>query len=91
MKSLKEAYQRTGDSVYESDPSDLMEFAAAYAKLGGAVQEQLGILLSGNPDDMYDINPNAVEMIKSELNGFNAELDTAIEEYFVMLDDRAEL
>ena len=65
-----------GDSVETG--SDLIEFAKAYAGLGGAVQEQVNQIVaaynnSGGAesekfmDAVYEVNPNAIQMAMDRL------------------------
>ena len=58
--------------------SPLIDFAAAWSSLGGAVQEQVGALLSayfnsGGKSDfeeaVYEQNPNAIDMAMQRLSG----------------------
>jgi len=45
--------------------SPLVQFAQAWAALGGSVQEQMITVVNGyienNPEDVYEINPNALD------------------------------
>ena len=69
---------RVSDEIYEADPSDMLEFANAYVKLGNSVQEQLDDLLNG---DYESVNPNAIKLIEEKLSGYNRILDDAVDEY----------
>lgn len=75
--ALLESYGQGDESLYNIDPADLLDFAKAYVSMGSAVQDQLHDLLDGD----YDINPNAVDVMKSALGGMNEQIDTAIAEY----------
>jgi hypothetical protein len=70
---LEEQYKLLREQWGSGDaPSPLIEFAQAWAGLGGAVQEQVSELLAawiqtgGNGDDWIDVvyeqNPNAIDM-----------------------------
>lgn len=63
--------------LYNIDASTLIAFAEAYVALGSAVQQQLGDLL--DMQEEADCNPNAVELMRKNLYGQNAEIDTAID------------
>ena len=69
------------------DVQSLIDFADAYAKLGGAVQDQFVRIM----DSDYDgINANAVEVMKRELVGFHEDIDLAIKEYYRDLNGEEE-
>lgn len=76
--------------LYNIDSSELIAFAEAYVALGSAVQQQLGDLL--DMQEEADCNPNAVELMRENLYGQNAEIDTAIEawEQAHILEDEEE-
>ena len=77
-RRLIESYDsHTGGGLYDIDASELIAFADAYVSLGSAVQEQLMILL--DKQEVADINSNAVELMRENLYGQNAEIDTAID------------
>jgi hypothetical protein len=73
QKLIKEQY----GSMVETG-SDLIEFAQAYAGLGGAVQEQFSALVhewningAHTPDweeAVYEQNPNAIDMVEQRLS-----------------------
>lgn len=70
------------DALYDIESYNLLEFAREYAKLGGAVQEQLDTILDGDTDSFgRKTNPNAIDLIEERLGGMNEEIDTAIEAY----------
>lgn len=52
--------------------SPLVEFAQAFASLGGAVSEQVITIVNGyienNVEAVYDINPNALDMAMERLS-----------------------
>ena len=77
-RRLIESYDsHTGGGLYDIDASELIAFAEAYVALGSAVQQQLGDLL--DMQEEADCNPNAVELMRENLYGQNAEIDTAID------------
>ena len=76
-RRLIEAHGATRGGLYDIDASELIAFADAYVSLGSAVQEQLMILL--DKQEVADINSNAVELMRENLYGQNAEIDTAID------------
>ena len=53
--------------------SPLVEFAQAWTGLGGAVQEQMIDVINGyienNPENVYEINPNALDLAMERLSG----------------------
>lgn len=61
--------------------ANLIEFAAAYTKLGWAIQAQVNDIADG---DYSDLNINAVKEIERHLKGFNDDLDAAIDEALTM-------
>jgi hypothetical protein len=63
---------------YEIDSDDLLRFAEAYASLGDAVTSQIADLLVARYDD---VNPNAVDLIRERLGGFNQEIDEALQAF----------
>ena len=76
---IKEELSRV-DEMYQSQVesgSELIEFAKAFTSLGGSVQEQLLQLVSayyhlgeesdGFAETVYELNPNAVEMMFQRL------------------------
>jgi hypothetical protein len=63
--------------LYDSDVSELLDFAESYTSLGAAVQDQLRELLDSGED--AEVNSNAVQMIEDRLGGMNHEIDVAIE------------
>ena len=78
--------------VSAADPTVLIEFARAYAKVGAAVQEQFESLISAYFDGggsetpeweeaVFGVNPNAVDMLRRELRGMNEGIDEMFEEY----------
>ena len=81
--------------VAAADPTVLLDFARAYAKVGAAVQEQFEQLLSayfdsGGADSpeweeaVFSVNPNAVDMLRREMSGMNEGIDELFEEYDMM-------
>ncbi len=86
---ITEAGWETGVSA--ADPTLLLDFARAYAKVGSAVQEQFEQLVmayfdSGpeSPeweDAVFGVNPNAVDMLRREMRGMNEGIDEMFEEY----------
>ena len=76
-RRLIEAHGASRGGLYDIDASELIAFADAYVSLGSAVQEQLMILL--DKQEVADINSNAVELMRENLYGQNAEIDTAID------------
>ena len=75
-RALKEG-THMGGALYDMDSAKLIAFADLYVSLGRAVQEQLVILL--DEQEEADCNPNAVKLMRENLYGQNAEIDTAIE------------
>ena len=77
--------------VSAADPTVLLDFARAYAKVGRAVQEQFEQLVisyfdSGpeSPeweDAVFGVNPNAVDMLRREMRGMNEGIDEMFEQY----------
>ena len=77
--------------VSAADPTVLLDFARAYAKVGSAVQEQFEQLVvayfdSGpeSPeweDAVFGVNPNAVDMLRREMRGMNEGIEEMFEEY----------
>ena len=53
--------------------SPLIEFASAWAGLGNMVQDQIVTVVNGfienNPENVYEINPNALDMAIQRLMG----------------------
>jgi len=51
--------------------SPLVEFAQAWAGLGGAIQDQMidivNAYIENNPENAYDVNPNALEQARYKL------------------------
>ena len=87
---LKESGWEMG--VASADPTVLLSFAKAHANLGTAVQEQLDDLAMAYYDGsgadspewveaVFQVNPNAVDVIRRELLGMNEGIDELIEEY----------
>lgn len=80
--------------VSAADPTVLLDFARAYAKVGTMVQEQFEQLVmayfdSGpeSPeweDAVFGVNPNAVMMLRQGMNGMNEGIDEMFEEYDTM-------
>jgi len=79
-RGLKEAGQsrRVSEGTYAVSAFDMLRFARAYARLGGAVQDQLHHILD-TPD--APVNSNAVAMIEEKLAGMNADVDFAIKNW----------
>ena len=77
-KRLVEAVGWGGKELMEVPAHDLLDFAKRYAKLGGAVQEQLHSLVA---DSMSQVNPNAVDTMKEFIGGYNSEIDAAIQDW----------
>jgi len=78
--------------VAAADPTVLLDFARAYAKVGAAVQEQFEDLISAyfdsggseSPeweDAVFKVNPNAIDMLRREMHGMNEGIDELFEEY----------
>jgi len=78
--------------VVAADPIVLLSFAKAYAKVGTAVQEQLEDLVtayfdgpgSSSPqwvEAVFNVNPNAVDVVRREMRGMNEGIDEMLEEY----------
>jgi len=69
QKLLKEQFGAVNMEVM----SPLVEFAQAYSGLGDAVQSQLITIVNGyienNPEEVYEINPNALDLAKRRLMG----------------------
>lgn len=65
------------------DAASLLEFAAAYASLGAAVQEQLRDLISG---EGAGLTHGAAQMIRRALGGMNGDLDAALDAWFELSD-----
>ena len=53
--------------------SPLVAFAQAWSGLGGAIQDQMITVVNGyienNPEDVYEINPNALTVAMERLRG----------------------
>lgn len=69
-----------GGVLYNVDASELLNFAKAYARLGGAVQEQLEDLMEFQED--ADINPNAHDLMEQLLRGMNRQIDDALDVWY---------
>lgn len=67
---------RQACALIASDLDQLLRFAKTYSRLGWAIQEQVDDVVNGSYDDL---NPNALQEIKSRLKGFDNELDEAID------------
>ena len=69
QKLLKEQFGAANMEVM----SPLVQFAQAYSGLGDAVQSQLITIVNGyienNPEEVYEINPNALDLAKRRLMG----------------------
>lgn len=79
---INEGTPYVGNEIYEADPSDMIEFARAWSKLGWAIQEQvIEFIDAGGEMDGIDINPNAVDEAKNALQGFNASIDDMFDRF----------
>lgn len=69
QKLLKEQFGAVNMEVM----SPLVQFAQDYSGLGDAVQSQLITIVNGyienNPEEVYEINPNALDLAKRRLMG----------------------
>ena len=79
-------HMRVDRETYMGDPADLLEFAKAYSHLGSSIQDQLEHLIDGDAD-WKNVNPNAVDVMRRELSGFNEQIDSVLENYE---EDRSE-
>lgn len=66
---------RKKPSLLDAPAEELIEFAAAYASLGAAVQEQVLDLVQQGAN--ADLNPDAVRMIDEELSYYSNEIRDA--------------
>jgi hypothetical protein len=79
--------------LYEIDAGDLIDFARRRADLGDAVSEQVSQVVddpraaAGLRRADLEVNPNAIELAKERIGGLNEGIDTAIAEYFDLLDE----
>ena len=70
---IKEEKARILSEMYGSQEvmSPLIEFAQAFAGLGGAVSEQVITIVNGyienNQESVYEVNPNALDMAMERL------------------------
>jgi hypothetical protein len=78
-KRISEALAPRSGGIENLPASELIRFAKAYTKLGGAVQEQLDDLLADPAS--ADINPNAIEVIEDFLVRLNMEIAIAVEDW----------
>jgi hypothetical protein len=78
--------------VSAADPTVLLDFARAYAKVGTMVQEQFEQLVSAYYDSggvespeweeaVFSVNPSAVDMLRREMGEMNEGIDELFEEY----------
>ena len=72
-KIIKEEKARILSEMYGNQEvmSPLIEFAQAFAGLGGAVSEQVITIVNGyienNQESVYEVNPNALDMAMERL------------------------
>ena len=74
--------------MYDTDPADLIEFATRWAALGDAVTEQVARVIDDpscgscwNEGTEHGVNPTAIEMARKELQGLNATIDQALDDF----------
>jgi hypothetical protein len=65
--------------LYETDAGDLIDFAQRWAGLGDAVAEQVADIVD-NPQT-NEVNPAAIDLARSRLQGLNQGIDLAMDEY----------
>jgi len=73
----KGSAETPGYTLGTVDIDDLIEFANLYAVMGSAVQEQFIDLMSGD----WDINANAVKVMKDKIGGFHKDIDREIKDF----------
>lgn len=71
--------------LYETDAGDLIEFAKAWAELGDAVAEQVADIVDNLTTD--EVNPAAIDLARSRLQGLNQGLDLAMDEYLARFQE----
>jgi len=81
LKVVNEEVQRsriveTGEMIM-LDPADLIAFANAWRDLGEVIQQQVESVLDLGPE--ADANENAIDAALTNLQGFNNQLDEALQ------------
>jgi hypothetical protein len=87
-------------SWHDQTGSDLLDFAKAYASLGGAVQEQVNSIVSAYyghgsksqefKEAVYDVNPSAIEMAIGRMGRAIRYLGTERAEVFMSVLEEAQ-
>lgn len=73
--------------LYETDPGDLIEFAKRWANLGDAVTEQIEDVVNDPATD--EVNPAAIDMAYSHLQGLNQGIDLALDDYLTRVREQS--
>lgn len=71
--------------LYETDAGDLIDFAQRWAELGDAVAEQVADIV--NDPNTDEVNPAAIELARSRLQGLNQGIDLAMDEYLTRFQE----
>jgi hypothetical protein len=82
------ALKTGGLTMYDTDPTELIEFATRWADLGDTVTEQV-VRVIEDPDcgscweegTEHGVNPAAIELARDRLRGLNEGIDEALDEF----------
>lgn len=85
VESAARPRRRLNEGVYDTDPADLIKFADRWASLGEPVQSQVKQVL--NLGVGARVNHRAIEHARTQISGYNEQLDQMLDEYLMDPED----